>query len=326
MKKIVIMTLFFFSCQMNYCQIIKGVVFDSSTNKEISSVSIYFSGTYVGTTSDKEGNFELNISKNKNMPLTISAVGYYSVTLEPISEDKTIKVMLKPKIYKVKDVNIKAKSFVKKRKMYLKFFKEEFLGYDYESMKCEIENENDITFNYDSDKDTLKAFARNPIRITNKSLGYKITYFLDKFEYRWKGLNTAFEGNLIFQDVADSNHSELFDKLRYSVYQGSRMHFFRTLWANNLSSTQFNIKNENRQPLNVSEVVKQVDGDKYLSYPKVIIVNYNKKISQLVFLEKLVYFDKSGYFDGSGINWRGEMGIQRIADTLPNEYVTLETN
>jgi hypothetical protein len=225
------------------------------------------------------------------------------------------------------EVNVKARSLKKKRKMCLKLFKEEFLGDDYKDMKCEIENENDITFNYNSDYDTLKAFARNPIRILNKGLGYKITYFLYKFEYCWKVSSTLYSGNFIFQDLptVDSTQKRSFDKTRFSVYQGSRLQFFRTISADSLNSSPFLIKNKFGQPLSVKDIVKQVNEKKYLSYPFKIIVNYNMKTSQLIFLNELVYFDKSGYFDGSGINWIGSMGVQRMADTLPNEYVALDS-
>jgi len=328
MKKIIIFVLCFYSCHITFCQVINGKVFDSSTHKTINAASIYFNGTFVGTTSDNEGNFELDISKNKHIPLTVSAIGYYSVNLVQLSEDKTIKVMLSPKSYVIDELKVKAKSLKRKKNICMKVFKEEFLGSDYEAMKCEIENENDITFNYDSDYDTLIAFARNPIRILNKEMGYRITYYLDKFVYCWKDLNTVYEGNLLFQDMAavEGNQKQILNKMRFSVYQGSRMQFFRSLWADSVSSTQFSLKNEYGNVVRVKDIVKQINGNKYLSYPNKIIVNYDKKTSQLIFLNKLIYFDKSGYFEGSSISWSGEMGRQRIADTLPNEYVALDSN
>ncbi len=326
MKKILVLAVCIYFSQIASCQVIKGKVFDSSTNQAIISASVYFNGTYIGTTSDKDGKFELDISRNKNMPLTVSAIGYYSVTLKQFEEGKTLEVKLSPKDYVINQANVKAKSLKNKRKMCLRLFKEEFLGDDYKEMKCEIENENDITFNYEADFDTIKAFARNPIRILNKGLGYKITYFLNKFEYSWKNSGILYEGNFIFQDMAtaDSAQKQRFHNTRFSVYEGSRMQFFRTLWADSLNISQFLISNKFGQPLGVKDIVKQVNEKKYLTYPDKIIVNYNMKTTQLVFLNKSVFFDKNGYFDGSGINWIGVMGVQRIADTLPHEYVALD--
>jgi hypothetical protein len=64
-----------------------------------------------------------------------------------------------PKVYEFSEVVINAKSHVRERKMNLRVFKDEFLGTTSNAMKCDIMNENEITFNYDSDRDTLKAFA-----------------------------------------------------------------------------------------------------------------------------------------------------------------------
>ena len=328
MKKHIVLIISVCFCQLIYGQVIRGKVFDSSTNKAILSASVYFNGTFTGTTTDNEGNFVLDISGNKNMPLTFSAIGYYSVTLKQPDENKSLDVKLSPKNYVINEASVKAKSLTRKRKMCLRVFKEEFLGDDYKQMKCEIANENDITFNYDADFDTLKAFARNPIRILNKAMGYNITYFLNKFEFCWKNSGVLYEGSFIFQDIAsvDSTQKQRFYNARFSVYEGSRMQFFRTIWTDNLNSSQFLVKNKFGQPLGVNDIVKQVNGKKYLSYPDKIIVEYNMKSSQLVFLNNTVYFDKRGYFDGAGIDWIGVMGIQRIADALPHEYVALDSN
>jgi len=98
------------------------------------------------------------------------------------------------------------------------------------------------------------------------------------------------------------------------------MHFFRTLWANDLHVNGFTITNSNYQVLRYKEIVIQHYNNKYLSSAENLYVNYNKGFSYIQFLKKNVYFDKTGYFDPSGINWKGRMAVQRIADWLPYEY------
>lgn len=97
-----------------YSQLIKGAIYDKNTNSPICFATIYFNGTFVGTSSDQNGNFELNTSHNKSMPLTISAIGYYSVTLNNYSKTDFLKVYLHPKIYELNDVTISAKSLERK--------------------------------------------------------------------------------------------------------------------------------------------------------------------------------------------------------------------
>jgi hypothetical protein len=44
-----------------YNQVIKGTVFDKKTNEKIGFATLYFNGTFVGTYSDENGHFELDI-------------------------------------------------------------------------------------------------------------------------------------------------------------------------------------------------------------------------------------------------------------------------
>ena len=64
-----------------YCQVIKGIVVDEETKETIPFATIYFGGTYLGTSADQDGNFEIDITKYASMPLKISAIGYYTSTL-----------------------------------------------------------------------------------------------------------------------------------------------------------------------------------------------------------------------------------------------------
>ena len=203
MKKIILIFLFINFNIVAYNQVIKGTILENKTRIPILA-TVYFNGTFVGTQSDLDGNFELDISKNTSMPLTISSIGYYSVNLTSFSTNKPLIIYLTPKVYEVKEVVISSKSLVRKRKANLNLFKKVFLGTTANARNCKIINENDITFNYDSDRDTLKAFASKPLLIINRALGYKITYYLDRFEYSKRDRSMLFTGTLIFnEDLAN---------------------------------------------------------------------------------------------------------------------------
>ncbi len=321
MKKVTLIFLFVILCTTAFNQVIKGTIFDQKTDSVICFATVYFNGTFVGTSSDLNGKFRLNISKNVTMPLTISAVGYYSVTLNDFSTSEPLVIYLKPKTYDLSEAVISSKSLERKRRRNLILFKEEFLGTTDNAQECEILNEKDITFNYDSDDDTVKAFALKPILVENKALGYKITYYLDKFEYYKRKEATFFSGNIIFQEDATTEETQKhLAEMRKNAYLGSRMHFFRALWSNDLKSNGFTVNNSSYQSLLPKEIVIQPYNNKYLSYIENLYVDYGKSVSYIHFLKKNVYFDKTGYFDPSGINWKGRMAIQRIADWLPYEY------
>jgi hypothetical protein len=325
MKKIILFLLLINFCSFTYSQIIKGTILDKSNNSKISFATIYLNGTYVGTYSDQNGYFELDITKYSSMPITISALGYYSITLTDFSKDKPIVVYLTPKVFELDEVVVKSKSLSRERKEKLILFRNEFLGTTENGQNCEITNENDISFNYDSDKDTLKAFASKPLLINNKRLGYKITYYLDKFEYYKKPKSFFYQGNIIFNEdsTSDKTQKQSIDRRRRYAYLGSRMHFFRELWTNNLSKSGFKILNSFDEDLDYKNLVIQKDSlRKFLSYNEKIGIGYYSRTpsSYIVFHKNEVFFDKNGYFDSSGVAWEGQMAKLRIGDLLPYEY------
>lgn len=306
-----------------FSQAIKGTVFDKKTNKIICYATVYINGSFVGTTTDQNGNFELNVSKKyRLMPVTISCIGYYSVTLSDFSKTEPLKVYLQPKLYELDDVVISSKTLKRKRKKYLNLFRDEFIGTTANASGCKILNEQDITFNYDSDNEKIKAYALAPILIENKALGYKITYYLDKFEYYKRVQATFFSGNIIFNEdlTEDSTQAKSYNRRREYTYFGSRKHFFRVLWSGDLKPSGFTVRDLSHKTLKFDAIVyKDEWQNRFLSYSSSILIEYNERKSTIDFIKKPVYFDESGFFN-QGIKWTGDMAVQRIADWLPYEY------
>ena len=325
MKRFVLLSIFISLNVVANNQVIKGTIFDINTNSPITFGAVYFNGTCVGVNSDLNGNFEIDISKYVTMPLTISALGYYSVTLTDFKGGKALMVYLTPKVFELKEVVVNAKSLAIERRRNLNIFKHEFLGTTTNALYCKITNENDITFNYGSDNDTLKAYALKPIQVDNRALGYQVTYYLDEFRLCKKNSSIFFKGNIIFREDSTTNEREKqkFERRRKFVYLGSRMQFFRELWANNLKSAGFFVLDSTFTILRYDKIVIQKDSlNKYLKKIGYLGVAYSGRFptSQIMFLKELVLFDKNGYFDPAGISWEGEMSKQRIADWLPYDY------
>ncbi|MDD4970662.1 MAG: carboxypeptidase-like regulatory domain-containing protein [Paludibacter sp.] len=322
MRKYVLIILFCLHNLAAYNQLLKGKVCDAKTTTEIPFASIYFDGTFVGTTSDQYGRFELDRSNYPSMPVTISAIGYYSVTITVASKEVLPPIYLKPKEYALKETVVKTKSLVRRRKMYLDTFKAEFLGATHNAKSCNIVNEKDITFDYNSSIDTLKAYALKPIVVENKALGYTITYYLDKFEYYWLKRTVFFYGNIKFKEINTSVEMQNVQlENRKQAYLGSKMHFFRSLLNNDFNEQGFIILTPVSERLRVKDfVVSNSANQSFLHYPTRFNIWYKGKPTSLYFLKEYVYFDRTGYFDPSGIQWAGDMGDKRIADWLPYEY------
>lgn len=325
MKKLTLLFLLINCYIAAYNQVIRGTVLDKETKSPVGFAYLYFNGTFTVTQSDQNGNYELDVSKNVSMPLTISAIGYYSSTLTDFSTEKPNLIYLIPKLYELKEITINAKSLARRRKANLILFKNAFLGTTSNALNCKILNETDITFNYNSDKDTLKAFALKPILIDNRALGYSITYYLDKFAYVRRGRAFFFQGNITFNEDLnkDAAQKEVFEMRRKYAYLGSRMHFFRSLWLDDLRSAGFAIKNSSDENLTYKDIViENVSKGKFLKYSESLGICYNSKepLSKLVFLKDKIFFSNDGYFDSLGVSWEGYMASLRIGDWLPYEY------
>jgi hypothetical protein len=268
------------------------------------------------------------------MPLIISALGYYSNAVPDLSSEKYYRIYLKPKIFELDDVVISTKGNAKirrERKANFKIFREVFIGKTSNAQKCEIINENDLMFKYSSFGDTITAFSLKPLLIENKALGYKISYYLDKFEYSERTDYFYFYGNIMFLEdsITREKRIQRFEGRREIAFLGSRMHFFRTLWENDLDLSGYSVLDNKENKLCYDDLVIQTDSlSKYLKNKGTLEISYSKKIpvTHIIFTQDSVYFNKNGIFDGNGVRWDGEMANQRIADQLPYEYSFKKNN
>jgi hypothetical protein len=325
LKKIILVYFLVIIHFVAYNQVIKGKILDKETGNPVFSAAVYFNGTSAGTLSDAEGNFRLDVSKFSSMPLSVSAVGYYSVSLPKFSVSEPNIIHLNSRTFELDEVVVSDKSHARERRNNLMIFRDIFLGTTENSHFCKISNENDLRFTYSSDKDTLKAFSIKPLLIDNKALGYKITYYLDKFEFNIRDSIFLINGDIIFREYPTAGNSKgnSFDRKRKSAYLGSRMHFLRTLWFNEVDSTGYKFWNSARDTLAYRNLVSEYDlHSKYLKYHGRIWIYYHPagEESLMIFLKDSIFFDPNGFFEPNGIRWEGAMAKQRIGDMLPYDY------
>ncbi len=323
-------------CLSAYSQNISGYVSDEITKRKISRAEIYFDGTFTGTVTDQNGRFIIDVSIYPDMPLIVSSNGYYSVIFKTEPSDEPVEILLKPKVLEtVESSGIPEEK--EERRDNLKQFKNILLGKTNNALSCKIVNENEIIFQ--SENKMLKAYSSTPLIIQNEALGYKASYYLDKFELNKKDGSYSYSGNIRFnEDLAtnDSNNKKYLKK-RGEAYFKSRTYFFRLLWANRLDSVGFVVKNSLDEDLFYDNIViDKGSKGKYLKHFENEISTY------IVFLEEEavydswgrldisciteislqsdVFFNEQGYFNPNDIKWRGKFAKQQIADLLPLEY------
>ncbi len=299
-------------------QILKGTVLDRDTEEPVPFADIYFSGSQRGTSADKQGKFTLDAAGFFGRPLTVSAIGYYSHTLNACTNVRPLNVLLVPKVYEIEGVELEYKSLEGKRKQYMRHFRREFLGTTRNGRNCLLMNEEDIRFDYRIE-DTIRAYCMKPLGIHNQSLGYQITYYLDHFEYITHEERVFFTGSILFAEDL-TTPARTAEKRRWRAYQGSRMHFIRSLWANKLEENNFSMDCL-AIPIEYEDLVLVTEKEEcFLRYHQPVSIYYFTTWSSFHFLKNQVFIDSDGYFDPEGLRWGGQMARKRIGDWLPYEY------
>jgi len=318
MKRFYLTLLCIFLSLNFYAQELRGRVLDSKSHNPIVFANVYFNGTYKGTTTDTLGYFRLKIKPNQHLPLTISFVSYYSSEISEYTPGKFLKVYLRPKTFELNTIVIK--SGKTRRKLKERIFKREFLGTNRTARYCIIENLNEVQLKYSKDKKTLNAFTKSPIVINNTYLGYKIDYYLDYFYYR--NDTVFFQGAFYFKDkkVSDLEKFKTIKEHRKEVYYGSKMHFIRSLFNDELKKEGYKVLGYNRYKYNYDSIMTHKNSH-YINIKDHIKISYRGyQESNLFQLTDSIYIAKNGYNHPYGIFWTGYMGSQRLGDLLPFEY------
>jgi len=328
MKKLPLFCFFIFISLSLSSQVLRGRVLDSETKKAIELANVFLNSTTIGTLTDKEGNFTLNLEGAEKLPIAITAIGYHSLLLTDYSKDRPYEILLNTKTYELGEVVVKSKRTWKERTIRsgnMAIFRREFLGQSTNASRSKILNEEDIIFQNIEGKDMLKALSYRPLVIMNDALGYEITYYLDTFEYSPSGSSVRIFGNYIFRDVAtEESAKEKAENRRRLAYLGSTMHFFRSLWNNNPDSAGFIIKDSYNNLLPAGKIAgNEYQEGRYIIAKGEVNISYLSKMNSTMFtlLSDSAFFDKSGYFDPVAINWNGVMAKQRVADLLPFDYI-----
>jgi len=212
-----------------------GIVVDVDSEIPLANANVFLAGTLTGTTTNKDGYFELNTNGNISVPIVFSFVGYTTRVLSynELSSDSIVR--LKKDVFEIEEINVKSNPGGWSRSRMMQVFKEEFLGTSENAQSCKIENGNDIYLYYNTDTKVLHANSRKPIVIENKLLGYRVSYLLDYFTktdstIRFKGY-CRFEEMNFEKDRRKNN----IDQQRGKTYLGSIMHFIRYLHNENLN-------------------------------------------------------------------------------------------
>lgn len=161
---------------------ITGRVFDDSTSFPLQNVNVFLAHTSLGGGTDENGWFHISNVPVGSYEIVASRLGYsFTMIRAMISESgrKDFTFRLKPSAVQISEVVITAPD-VEQWKDNLKRFLPLFLGKSENAANCRILNPEVLDFE-SSEGGSFIATARAPLEIENRSLGYRIRFFLTEF-------------------------------------------------------------------------------------------------------------------------------------------------
>ena len=251
MKKPLLIFLFTWSFSALFAQTasysITGKVVDAVTKVPMQAASVFAQNTTMGTATDATGTFTLWLP-NGGYDLAITFTGYETITRRITTSDagdKNLVIELKQQEKAMEDVVIKASNEVKDGwEKYGAFFLENFIGKTANSRLCTICNKDVLKFYYYKKRNRVKVLASAPVEIENLALGYKIIYTLDSFVHEYGSQANVYTGYPLFQEITpgDSAQATSWQANRRKAYEGSILHFMRSVYNKSLKEAGFEIQ------------------------------------------------------------------------------------
>ncbi len=240
---------------------IKGQVVSATTGAPISGCSIFITNTSLGTTSDKEGYFELAKAPAGQHELIVSSIGYETKVYPFHSSALPMRltVEMKQKIDVLNNVVIE--SYVEEGwDKWGQVFLDNFIGNSANATQCRVRNTKDIKFRYYKRSNRLEIMADKPVIIDNRALGYNITYQLEEFEIRFREQSSVVTGYTLFKEMGKAGRGpkERWKKQREKAYNGSIKHFIQAVYSNRIAEEGFEVRRLKKIPNKEKERVKAI--------------------------------------------------------------------
>jgi hypothetical protein len=234
-----------------FSQNITGKIIDDQTQNGVDFATVYVNGTTIGTISNKEGLFSLQL-RGIVLPcqIVISHISYVSRSVRIYEyRDTNITIGIVPRVVEITEVSVVEKGL---RRENIWHFRRVFFGNDIWGKNAILENDSVLNFKteyFEGDsaeaglKGELKSFtvkSSAPLKINLPLLGYDLQLdlisFTEKFDTSQNGYLLSTLGTYYYkQKVAGSKSREnKYRRNRLRAYYYSPQHLTRSLFDNKL--------------------------------------------------------------------------------------------
>ncbi|MFT6055605.1 MAG: hypothetical protein ACJAS3_001960 [Roseivirga sp.] len=225
--------------------IFEGIVTDIETDEVLPFASVFLANTTFGTVTNDQGEFRLEVDQPGSYDLIVKFVGFKTFSASyPIFQSQTIRV----EVNLERDIRFVDGATVTARRdsdwwKNLADFKRGFLGVSSFANQCNILNEDKIDFIFDQENNVFEAYAKEPLIIENRALGYRIKYVLESYKEFNQYNVILYYGFPVFEELnVGNNLKRRWVRNREKAYHGSVDHFFSALYNNLLQEEGYMIQ------------------------------------------------------------------------------------
>jgi hypothetical protein len=123
------------------------------------------------------------------------------------------------------------------------FFIENFIGTSALARDCKLLNPSAVKFRHNKKTGELTAHAFEPLIIQNKALGYILHYDLETFSFNFETHYFLFQGYPYFEPMRGGPaRQRRWNSKRNSAYDGSLLHFMRSVYRNKIGEQGFEVR------------------------------------------------------------------------------------
>jgi hypothetical protein len=221
-----------------------GTVRDSLTRQPLPFASVFLANTTRGTTTDAQGRYSLPGVPMGRYELAATYLGYQlrqrplAVSGRAVQAD----VALLPANQQLAEVVVRPNPH---READYQRFLELFLGTSTRAKQCRVRNPDALRVDYDAERNALTASASQPVEIDNLALGYRLTFYdLDfRADFADQSMTVTTLSHLAFRELPGGEaRQRRWAASRQLAYQGSYMHFLRSVYTNTVSESGFEVQ------------------------------------------------------------------------------------
>jgi hypothetical protein len=331
---------------------VSGKIIDSSTREPLTGASVYCQNTTVGTVTNKQGEFSLQL-KSGGYELIISFTGYQTRRLMISHSDAVIPdIEMSREEKSMTEVIIKSSNELKDGwERYGSFFVDHFIGTTPNAAKTSLLNPEVLKFYLLKKSNKLRVLATEPLQMENRALGYSLRYQLDSFIYNYNTDISSYSGFCLYSELEGTDSvKKVWAASREKTYYGSKLHFMRSYYDSTLLEDGYTVdlldENNDKKFNRVSNPYDTLyygalDSTMQIEiwYPRKITVTYAKQKPDAEYLKQfklpknvavqLSYIDMKDaiaikengyYYDQKDWINQGYWSWKNIADQLPYDY------